>query len=581
MANFVNPVPLGQVNTGAAYILPESQSLNDYLNNFALREHQDQQNKLLKQKQLAETNKSYDDNAIKVLPGQLFAPELNGLLQQHIDQGAKYRQQGFDIYHPNPADPNQIKANSQYMQDRAKLEQMMEFRKSLEANTYNKTIENINDPLKADKYEPDSVDAFKNYFSDNPDNNKLQNLFFGKDQVPSLQAGFNQTDFLKNVEAKPTKVTTNDGFNKRVVEAPDLPNIQQQIEGGLQSNPAAQRMLIKNGVDIGILKGTKDKTQVMKDLDAYYRTPTGRAELDKSEVPYGSDAYWKGLPQQADARIDSSVSNYQKVVDKLTAQKAAGVQKSDDSEKQYQGLNYALALHNSARADKMTQLAMDRWDAEKKKGTASSKILDDPSYSTLKITVPNNTPDASKGEKQNYNYSTYSTTWQPVKGEAVPIDVPNYKEIDLNGHLVESRGGNISRLRLMQVGNIPKLPSGSYANDATLGNLSSQLKAYSVKHPDATRMAISSGGSIIIPKDATQISPEYVANQLSHESVAVLYNDHDVNKGHLNSGAKPILIPAKQIMPKITANKLAIPGVDPLNLNGTGAASTETDDFGL
>lgn len=578
MANFVNPVPLGEAGTGAAYVLPESQSLKLYLNSFALKQHQDDQDAKLKQKQLSETNKSYDENKIKVLPGQLFGSEMNGLIQQHIDQGAKYRQQGFDIYHPDPSDPNQVKANSQYMQDRAKLEQMMEFRKSLEQNTYNKGIENLNDPLKSDKFEPDSADAFKSYFSENPDNNRLQNLFFGKEQAPSLQAGFNQTDFLKGVIAKPTTVTTNDGFNKHVVVAADLPNIQKQVESGLQSTPAAQRMLIKNGVDIGVLKGTKDKTQVMRELDAYYKTPAGQAELDKSEVPYGSDAYWKGLPQLAEARIESSVDNYHKIVDKMTATKAAEVENKDDSEKQYQGLNYSLALHNSARADRMSQLAQDKWEQQKAKGTVDSKVLNDPEFGTLKITVPNNKPNTAKGEKQTYNYSTYSTTWQPVKGEAVAIDVPNYKEIDLNGHLIESPKGNISRMRLMQVGNIPKLPSGSYANDATLNNLARQLKSYAVSHPDATRMSLSSGGSIIIPKDAAQIDAGYIGDQLSHESVAVLYNDQDLKSGKLATGAKPVLIPAKQIMSKIKANKLAVPGADPLNLNGS---ESETDDFGL
>lgn len=154
--NFINPVPLGQAGTGEAFILPASRSLHEFLGAVAANRKQAEIDAAAKQRQVAAGNKSYDDNALKILPGQLYGSEMNGLIQQHIDQGAKYRQQGFDIYHPDPTNTSQVKASEGYLRDRATLEQLMNFRKAKDEE-FVKLQSELNDPDKVAKYDPDTV----------------------------------------------------------------------------------------------------------------------------------------------------------------------------------------------------------------------------------------------------------------------------------------------------------------------------------------------------------------------------------------------------------------------------------------
>lgn len=581
MAAFVNPVPLGQAGTGEAFILPESNSLGEFVNNLAVRQHQAQvqadQDKALKIKQQQGLNKVYDDNAFKVTPGQLYGSELNGLIQQHINQAAKFRQQGVDIYHPDPLSEDQVKASEGYLKDRATLEQLMNYRKSADED-FTKISGVITDPEKAAKYDPDSIKQVQDYYTQNPDGNRLQNSFFGKETPPQLQLAYNAGDFSKKyVTPKTTKVTTSDGFNKKEVEAPDLPGIRAQVDAGFQTDPTAQKMLAANGVDVPYLKGMKDRNGVMKDIDAYYQTPAGKDALDSRGVQYGSDEYWSSLPKLADNRIESSANKYEKIANDLTAVNAAKLGQNKDNEKLYTGLNYALALHNSKNSDVRLAIEQARYDDVKNK---DKNILGEPDYATVKMTEPNGAilPD---GKTKAINIGTYTTAWQPVKGEAIPIDIANFKNIELNGHVSESRTGNISRVRVMQVGNLPKLPTGSYANDATLAHLSDMMKVYVQKNPSATRMPIPQGGSLPIPTDRSQINPSYLSDALPKESVAMVYKDNDIKSGKLADGAKPILIPAKQIMEKLRLNKLKTPKDDFLGLDQNSDNSSGNDDFGL
>lgn len=583
MADFTNPVPLGQAGTGAAFLLPESGALNQYLaNREQQRVLEAQQAAAQKKAQLA-VNKSYADNQVKVLPGQLFSGELNGLMQQHIDQGVKYRQQGFDVYNPDPTNQSQVDASQQYLRDQSTLEQIQNFRKNLEEHTYNKALDDIQDPDKSGKLDPESVGTFQKYFSENPDNNKLQNLFYGKDSAPTLQRAFLESDFNdKYVKPQTTEVTTNDGFTKTTKVVPNIGGIRTQVESGLLTDPTANKMLAKNGVDVSYLKGTKDKTGVWRDVDAYYSSAEGKKKLANEGIDYNSDQYWELVKQAADDRITRSTDAFNKISQKLVDNNAAKLQTKDDSSKEYEGLNYALRLKEDARSQERLNLAKQKLAKDKK----ASEIFSEPDYATVHIAEPQaqKGTDSEGKPKQYYNTASFTTAWQPVKGEGIALDVANDKTIDLKGNLITSRTGGVNRMRLVQVGNIPKLPDGTFVNDASMNILAQSARDYAIKHPGANRYYLKSGGSISLPKTPGEITPEYLSNILPTESVAMLYDDQSIKGGKLAQGAKPVLIPARQIMNKIKANKLKVPQDDFLNLEnkpGEAPASAENDPFGL
>jgi hypothetical protein len=563
-----NSVPGGRAGTGAAYILPdESKALDAYIGNIEEQRRAEQVNELAKRKAMASVNKSYDDNAIKVLPGQLYGAEMNSLIQKHIEQGAKLRQQGFDVYHPDPNRPDQVAASSQYMKDRATLDQIMEHRKQLEANVYRPGLTSINDPEKQGKFEEDSINTFKSFFADNPNGDRLQKSFFGKETAPGLEKAWLEGDFNKAIKPETIKTVTNDGFNRIEKVLPNEPGIRQQVQSNLLSDPTSLKMLNKNGVDTSFIKGTKDRDGILKDVDAFYNTPEGQKILKTKGIEYNTPEYWKSAKQLADQKAQKSLDTFNTIRENLVKNNAAKVAQMHGSQKEYEGLNYALRLRGEARDDERLRMAKSKYA----KDEDAQKVFAEPEINSLRVS---SSGDGSTPTHPKVSYSTFTTAWQPVKGEGIAFDLPNYETIGLKGELTQSKTGNISRMRLVQVGQVAKF-NGKFVNDETLSMHADDMRDYVKKHPEAIRFPIN-GGSIPIPKNRSEINSIYIYNKLPKSGVAVLYNDQDIKDGVLRQNAKPIMVPLRQVESKLKPNKLAAPKNDFLNLNGG-----EKDDFGL
>lgn len=322
MAKSLNTVPLGRANTGAAFILPESNAANALTETIAQNAQMGLYNRKLQREREKEIAKSYQDNILKAQAGRLWNPEISALNNEHIKQGIEYRKQGFDIYNPDPNSPSQMDAYENYMLDRQKLLNLNEQQKAYNTN-FNKRMEQYN--ANPDKYTPESLQAINDFVS----KNKFRDILDNGMEIPNLEEVF---DLNKEVISKihPTSiresVVDKDG-TKTDQTNPNVPAIQYQVEGNFAANPRAKANIEKKiGMPITDLLRTIDRDEIRKALDDQYRTDPDKRKLLPSAgiTTFEGDKYQKFLDAQADKQVQAETA-YKTEVEDVTRTIAAKV----------------------------------------------------------------------------------------------------------------------------------------------------------------------------------------------------------------------------------------------------------------
>lgn len=271
----VNDVPLGRAGTGAAVILPESNAANLLMDNIAQNRQMAQYNRKLQQDQAAAMAKSYQDNALKAQAGRLWNPEVQTLINNHVQQGIDYRKQGFDIYNPNPNDQNQLAAHEQYMLDRQKLLNLTNQQKAYNTD-FDSTMKLVD--ANPDKYTPESIKSLNDFVA----NNKFQDVVSKGLRFPQLEETFDrEKDVISKIHPSTIEqtVTDKDG-NKTQVTKPVMANIQYQAASTYAANPKARKDLEKKmGLPMADLLHTTDPDEVRQALDDSYRTDPDKLKL--------------------------------------------------------------------------------------------------------------------------------------------------------------------------------------------------------------------------------------------------------------------------------------------------------------
>ena len=308
MANEFNSVPLGQAGTGAAYILPESQAVNTALSLLQQNRQTEQRNQQLKQQYAQQIAKDYQDNIFKAKNGQLFNSELMGLSQKHIQQGIDYAKQGWDIYNPNPNNPQQMKAYQEFMGDRAQLYNMQDIRDKIEKQ-FNED-NNLLSKAPAGKYDANTIKAQHDFIA----NNTLQDVVRKGLQLPSIQEAF---DPEKNIYSKAQPVTFEDSRvvgnqkidSKKLLVLPtrknaistirNTPGAEQWFQQGTGLTLDQAEMLPKSLDDITKYNNDLYRTAIMDGGNNPQLEPIRQKLVASGITDLNSDAYKQFIEQQS------------------------------------------------------------------------------------------------------------------------------------------------------------------------------------------------------------------------------------------------------------------------------------------
>jgi hypothetical protein len=192
MADY-NSVPLGQSGTGAAFVLGQSQAANQLLDTIDNNQKVQAQQQLFDKQQAQQIAKSYQDNLFKAKNGQLFSDELRDLTNKHINQGIEYKKQGWDIYNPDPNNPQQMQAYQQYVTDRNRLTNLYDTREAIE-KPY---LEQQSEISKAGAgiFDPESIAKQHDFVT----KNRLQDILANSMQLPYVSKSFDPNSVISKV----------------------------------------------------------------------------------------------------------------------------------------------------------------------------------------------------------------------------------------------------------------------------------------------------------------------------------------------------------------------------------------------
>lgn len=340
-----NSVPTGEAGTGAAYILPESRALNGLMENIAYNQKMGLLNIQARREADAQMNKDFQSNQIKAQGGILFQPELDAAMQDWTHKGAELRMKHINPWNPNTNDPEQVKAATEFINQKNMIEGMADTRK-----VYQENFLKQRDEYAKGGYDDDSFAAFNDFYS----KNKLADLHAGGILPPTLTKAFDHSDFMKNVsDATAESNTIVNGIETKTTVANE-DKIRYSIESNLAKTPQAERFYKKQwGVDesaapLKTLMRTTDPKEITTTLDQYYKTdPQGIKEALKAfpsgTVPsYTSPEYKSFIDQQAKKQLDQE-TRYNAGLDNLTAEKVAGIDTKKD-------VGYNFGLNNELRA---------------------------------------------------------------------------------------------------------------------------------------------------------------------------------------------------------------------------------------
>lgn len=414
MAGEYNRSTSGQAGTGSAFILPQSRAFESLLQNIDNNRRQGLLNIQSQKADAALTNKAFLDNQLKAKNGILFQDELNSASQKWMEQGAKYRMQGFNPFSPDANDPNQIKASNDYLRDKAVIEGMADTR-----DIYQKNYLQQRQQFEKGGYDEDSYRALEDFYG----NAKLQDLYKSGALPPTLMKQFNVNDFLGKVKATP--VTSNQivGNMETTTTKADEDAIRQQINGHIKLDPQAERTLTKKwGVNLaetplGVLTGETDPTAVTGLVDQYLKSPAGVKEALKAfkgTVPSYNSPEYESYRNKAVERQIQQENKYNAGVQDLVETKAAEVEGKTKTEYNFTKRNQELKEQANARANQqlsMSKARFEQWGKDKKNKDQEDNFIKD---------VASGNPNAIN--ELNAHISEFNGSAKKVVGTTVSIN---------------------------------------------------------------------------------------------------------------------------------------------------------------
>lgn len=351
MAKNYNRVPQGRAGTGEAYILPESQSLNNLMNTIENNRRMGLLNVKAQDQHNQQLNKAFLDNSLKVKSGILYQDELNKASQAWMNKGTEYRVAGFNPFSPDTSDPLQVKASQEFLAEKAKVEDMAGLR-----DRYEKNFTDQQKEYQKGGYDEDSWSAFNDFYK----TNKLSDLHQAGVMPPSLTKAFDWNDFNKGISKATIKGNEIvDNVETTFVRANE-DAIRTSVQENINLNPQAQRAFKKMyGIDesqapVKTLLGTTDPNQIASYVTDWFKSPEGVKEALKvfpeGTVPSFNSPEFQFAIQAATQKQLEQEERYQAGIQDLTELKMSEVNQSETQKLNFDYEKELRAKANDRRA---------------------------------------------------------------------------------------------------------------------------------------------------------------------------------------------------------------------------------------
>lgn len=348
MASFSAP------GTGASpYILPaDSKAADRLLDTIDYNQKVNQYNQQQKQQQAANMAKSYKDNAAKATYGTLWQDELNGLFQQHMEQGQKYAQAGFDVYNPNPNNNAQVSASNQLMNDRRNIYSLQDTRDQFQKEFLED--QNLLAKAPAGKYDANSIKAQHDFIT----NHTLQDIQANHLQLPRIQEAFNPDTTILPKLNDAIAMTGEQEYDKNghriTTNAFKVGATTKNIEGLFQANPGgADYIQQQTGISPQQAKALPNALpDITKLNDAWFKgTPTGRQALISAGVTSFTDPKYQDLLNQKSQSDFQSKQKYNQLIGGYVDMARAKAKEVHKDVPDWEGLNYQRELNKDNAKD--------------------------------------------------------------------------------------------------------------------------------------------------------------------------------------------------------------------------------------
>lgn len=415
-----NTVPLGQVGTGAAYVLGPNLALQQWMGNV-----QQQQNiRLQAEQHNAQINRqnydAFNRQLSQLQPSSgMFSSDINSLIAEHVNKGAELMSRGVNPYAPDYSNPDAVTESQNFLQEENYIKSAQGLLQQYEKQRSDALKEYNKDPTAFDYESFMSLMEFEK-------NNTVADVISGVATLPNLERTFDMGSFVKNNIGVPKTSAAryergDDGRDYLVKESGVdaerlLENVVSSFKTGRGANYLNQQLRLA-GIDgdaSGII-GTVDPEELRVIIDQELRSPypgnpVANLILEGSIPSFNSPEYERFL----DAAVTEQLRAEQVAsrVFNQAAQAALGQAGSSvEVSPTWDLVKEARAARGEARSIRASQRAEEshqkRMSNEKQRSTFASDISnqDSDAIRDLRVSVEMNGGRLTKADAATWPYS--------------------------------------------------------------------------------------------------------------------------------------------------------------------------------
>lgn len=489
---YENSVPLGEAGTGAAFLLPQSQAVNQVGAYIDSQEQENRRNALLKQQQAQKLAAAWQANQLKIKGGTLFQPEIN-------KRAAEVMQMGLDLQ-KSGINPNTVSTNAKqqalvdmYHQKRTGLLSDVDTRDKIAtaAQANEKAIQAQPDGY----YDTDSLQAYHDYISGNT---PLSDITSKGLQMPGLKRTY---DLQAAVDKLPTaKVDTKSLPDKHGIVShlvlPDKDKHYDTATNFLNNTPEAQASIAKKtGIPYDQIGNETDVNKVKQQIDDFWRSRPNIPKLAGMGIPSYDSPQYQTMIDSSAKRIAGAAKTKQDTLDMIAGQLDNKVSTTNDK-------TYDFKYQNEMRARErmgMERVKFNDWLENQQNEAGNFSIGNQDSYVPVVKQTKYSDPDVKRagGVEPERGASLYGVNLPMVNTMVRPSQVtdiktgmtskntepmtvavsqlqmvPVFKDLDKNSKF---NGSEISARQLKEI------VEGKNSDGATLQNITFQPFAYGTK----------------------------------------------------------------------------------------------------
>lgn len=312
MANYNNSVPLGEAGTGSAYLLPNSNAINqayNYIDQQAEQQQQVQQQKQLAAQQLAA---SWQKNHLAIKGGTLFQPEINKRAQQVMDMGVELQKAGIN---PNliSSDPQKQDLLDKYNQQKTSLLRDVDLRDQLTklADEDQKSV--AAQPM--GYYDPQSISDQHDFISGAK--GSLADISKNGYQLPRIQRTY---DMQAAIDKLPTSKIETQGLPDKngVQQDLTLPNSTAHARTAanyVNNTPEAQAMISKQaGIPFNQIGNETDQKVIRQQMDDHWRSRPNVSTLAAAGITSYDDPQYQAMLDANSAKVANAAKIKQNTI---------------------------------------------------------------------------------------------------------------------------------------------------------------------------------------------------------------------------------------------------------------------------